>query len=273
MIPFDDFGGAGPLLHFAHANGYPPGAYAPLLEQLTPAYHVLAARARPLWPGSAPAGFQSWQPLTEDLIAFLDAHHARGLVGIGHSMGGVSTLDAALRRPELFRALVLIDPVIFRQRFIWGWQILKTLGIGDRLHPLIPGTLRRRRVVPSVDEMFARYRRAPVFSRIDDRGLRAYTEALARPRPDGQVELAYSPEWEAAIYRHGPLNLWGRMAALHLPLLVIYGAESDTFQAAAVTKMAHRIPHASFVAVPAAGHLVPLERPQAVAEAIQAFLV
>jgi pimeloyl-ACP methyl ester carboxylesterase len=272
MIPFDDFGGSGPLAHFAHANGYPPQAYTPLLERLLPTHHVLAARARPLWPGTQPADFRSWDLLTADLITFLDEHKARGIVGIGHSMGGVSTLDAALRRPELFRALVLIDPVIFRQRFIWGWQILRSLGIGDRLHPLIPSTLRRRRVFASGDEMFARYRRAPAFSRLDDHSLRASVESLARPRPDGQVELVYSPEWEAAIYRHGPLNLWGRMAALHLPLLVIYGAESDTFRAPAVTKMAHRIPHASFVEVPAAGHLVPLEQPAAVAEALLAFL-
>ncbi len=272
MIPFDDFGGSGPLLHFAHANGYPPRAYRPLIERLLPAFHVLAAHARPLWPGSRPEGFKNWNPLTEDLIRFLDERRARGIVGVGHSMGGVSTLDAALRRPDLFRALVLIDPVIFRRRFIWGWLFLKSLGVGDRLHPLISGTLRRRRAFASVDEMFARYRRAPIFSRLDDDGLRAYVESLAQLRPDGQVELTYPPEWEAAIYRHGPPDLWGRMAALRLPLLVIYGAESDTFRAPAMEKMTHRIPHASFQAVPAAGHLVPLERPAAVAEALLAFL-
>ena len=40
MIPFIDFGGAGPYLHFAAANGYPPGAYRPLVETLTPRYRV-----------------------------------------------------------------------------------------------------------------------------------------------------------------------------------------------------------------------------------------
>ena len=38
-----------------------------------------------------------------------------------------------------------------------------------------------------------RYRRAPVFERLSEAGLRAYVNALARPRPDGQVELTYSP--------------------------------------------------------------------------------
>ena len=305
LIPFDDFGGVGAPLHFAHANGYPPRTYTPLLERLAEHYRIVAMRARPLWepvtsgdlasvtsgdvksaasgdsPVAAPdalspAAFRDWTPLTADLLRFLDERRAAGLtfplIGVGHSLGGVSTLDAALQRPELFRALILIDPVIFRQRFLWLWEVLKGLGLGDRLHPLIPGTLRRRRVFASVDEMFARYRRAPVFSRIDDRGLRAYVEALVRPRPDGQVELTYPPEWEAAIYRHGPLNLWARLPQLKLPVLVVYGADSDTFRGPAARKLQRLLPQARLQPIPATGHLVPLEQPAAVATACQAFL-
>lgn len=271
-IPYVDFGGDGPLLHLAHANGYPPRAYAPLVERLTPHYHVIAALARPLWPAAQPNGFRDWSPLTADLIRFLDEQQARGVIGVGHSMGGVATLDAALQRPELFRALVLLDPVIHRLRFLWLWEAVKALGLGDRLHPLIPGALRRRRVFAGIEEMFNRYRRAPIFSRIDERGLRAYVEALARPRPDGQVELTYPPEWEVTIYRHGPPNLWERMPQLKLPLLVLYGAETDTFRASAQRKMQRLIPHARFHRVEAAGHLVPLERPAEVAEMMKVFL-
>nr|MBI2904123.1 hypothetical protein [Chloroflexota bacterium] len=46
MIPFIDFGGQGLELHFAHANAYPPRAYTPLIETLTPRYHVTAMLAR-----------------------------------------------------------------------------------------------------------------------------------------------------------------------------------------------------------------------------------
>ncbi len=275
-IPFEDLGGAGPLVHFAHANGYPPGAYAPLLAPLTERYHVLAMAARPLWPapvdGLTPAALRDWTPFTTDLLGFLEARSPGGWIGMGHSLGAVNTLDAALRRPELFRALVLIDPVIFRRRFMWGWHLMKTLGVGDRVHPLIQGSLRRRRVFASADEMFSRYRRAPIFSRLTDASLRAYVDALARPRSDGRVELAFSPEWEAAIYRHGPLNLWARLPALRLPLLVIYGAESDTFVPTVARRLQRLLPHARLVAVPDAGHLVPLEKPAEVAAAAVQFL-
>ena len=54
QIPFTDYGGDGRILHFAHANGYPPEAYKPLLEKLSNKYHLLAMRMRPLWHNSDP---------------------------------------------------------------------------------------------------------------------------------------------------------------------------------------------------------------------------
>lgn len=48
------FGGQGPRLHFYHANGYPPGVYAPLLERLATRFEVDALALRAMWPGIAP---------------------------------------------------------------------------------------------------------------------------------------------------------------------------------------------------------------------------
>ena len=200
-----DFGGSGPRLHFANANGYPPAAYAPLLAELTPRYHVIALRSRPLQPGSDPASLHSWLPFVDELIAFLDAQQARGWAGVGHSLGAVTTVLAALRRPELFRAIVAIEPVFFNPLKLAAFDVIRALGLAERVHPLIAGARRRRRVFASADEMFARYRQAPVFRRLDDRALRAYVDAVAVPRA-GQpgVELAFSPEWEGANLRHRP---------------------------------------------------------------------
>lgn len=267
-----DFGDDGPALHFAHANGYPPEAYAPLLATLTPRWRVRAQRARPLWPGSSPAGLHSWQPLVDDLQAELEALGARDWVGVGHSLGAITTASVALRRPELFRALVLIEPVFFSGPLLAAWNLFRRLGLAHAVHPLIPGALRRRRVFASADEMFARYRRAPIFSRIDDAGLRAYVDALARPAEGGGVELAYAPEWEVAIYESGPLNLWPQIARLTLPVLIVRGQETDTLRPAAMRQLRRKLPHAVVVEVPHTGHLVPLEAPGVVGAAIREFL-
>ncbi|MCP4427111.1 MAG: hypothetical protein GY803_21705 [Chloroflexi bacterium] len=47
-IPFLDFGSEGPILHFAHANAYPPGAYRQFVAALRSHFRVLAIEQRPL---------------------------------------------------------------------------------------------------------------------------------------------------------------------------------------------------------------------------------
>ncbi len=273
MSALVDFGGVGPRLHFAHANGYPPLAYAPLIEHLTTHYHVVSQPARPLWPGQAPAALRSWRPFVDDLLDFLAGGDGRARwIGAGHSLGAMVTTAAALRQPELFSALVLIDPVFIPPWMQAAYSLAVPLGLGPALHPLFKGAARRRRVFLSADEMFERYRQTPVFARIDDRGLRAYIQALARPRPDGRVELAYTPEWEARVHATGPFNLWPQLKRLRPPVLVIRGQESDTFGPASERALRRRLPHAVTRVVPDAGHLVPLERPREVGEMIVEFL-
>jgi pimeloyl-ACP methyl ester carboxylesterase len=194
-------------------------------------------------------------------------------VGVGHSLGAVTTVLAALRRPELFRAVVAIDPVFFNPLKLAAYDVFRRLGQAERVHPLIAGARRRRRAFASTDEMFGRYRQAAVFRRLDDAALRAYVDAAAAPSPDGQgVTLAVTPEWEAAIYATGPYNLWRQLSKLKPPLLVIRGAESDTFDPGAVKALRQRLPTAQILEVPATGHLVPLEKPADVGRAILEFL-
>ncbi|MCC7358604.1 MAG: alpha/beta hydrolase [Anaerolineales bacterium] len=267
-----DFGGAGPPLHFAHANGYPPEAYAPLLTRLTPHYHVRAARLGPLRSSRNLASLKSWQPLVDDLEADLLAQGAQGWVGVGHSLGAMLTTTVALRWPDMFSALVLIEPVLLSLRLLSVWNLLRWAGLARAAHPLIPGALRRRRHFAGADEMFTRYRQAPIFGRIDDAGLRAYVDALAQPAPGGGVTLSYPPEWEVAIYATGPMNLWGRLGRLKPPVLVVRGQETDTLRPAAVRRLRRTLPNAHVVEVPHTGHLAPLEAPAAVAEATLTFL-
>jgi pimeloyl-ACP methyl ester carboxylesterase len=274
MIPADDFGGSGPLLHFAHANGYPPAAYAPLVGYLTRHHHVLAMLGRPLWPPSKNTtsnGLRDWQPLADDLIKFCDERGLSNVIGAGHSLGSVITLLAAARRPDLFRALVAIDPVLLSRRRSLAWGIAKRAGMARWVHPLIGRTLRRQQVFADPEAMFAAYRKKSIFARLDDNALRTYVDALARSLAGGGVELAYAPEWEVRIYATAPHDLWASLPLIRCPLLVIYGCESDTFLSQTLVEMKQILPAATYCGIPDAGHLVPLERPKEVAESILAF--
>jgi pimeloyl-ACP methyl ester carboxylesterase len=195
----------------------------------------------------------------------------QGIVGVGHSLGGVLTLWAAIRRPELFRAVVLIDPVVFPPTWLWGPRVLRWLRL-ERHQPLVQGALRRRRSWPSRRACYDHLRGKPLFARWSDAALLAYVESGTRGRADGQVELIYPPEWEAHIFATTPTDIWHDVPQLRTPALVIRGQDSFVFQTASQARMARLLPQARFVTIPDAGHLVPMERPIETGTVIADFL-
>jgi pimeloyl-ACP methyl ester carboxylesterase len=275
MIPFTDFGGAGQKLIFLHANGYPPGCYCPLLEQLAREYRVLAMHLRPLWPDSRPEELQDWQPLSDDLIRFLDEQKLERAIVVGHSMGGIIALRSALQHPERFRAQVLLDPVLFPPYFIVAWNIFRALGLGYRLHPLIRVTQNRRREFDDLDRLFKGYRRRSNFKYMDDAALRTYIEGMTCPAADGGYRLCYSAEWEIQIYYCGvwrDIELWRGLSNLKVPTAILRGAETDTFYESTGRRVEKVNPAIRVETIQKATHLVPLEHPQAIFERIQDFL-
>jgi pimeloyl-ACP methyl ester carboxylesterase len=274
-LPHFNLNSPGAPLHFLHANGYPPDCYKPLFELLQPQFRVFGMKLRALWPDSNPNEIEDWLPFVDDLLRFLDETNPGPLLAVGHSIGGIVTLRAALREPDRFRGIVLIDPVLFPPRRIIEWNVARWLGLGYKAHPLITGALRRRRRFESVEQAYRAYRPREVFRNFTDENLRVYIEGILRPAEDGGYELAYSPEWEARVYYTGiwrDLDLWRKIKSLRVPTMIIRGAESDTFWEAAASRVKRANPKVRVEAVGEAGHLVPLERPREVAELIINFV-
>lgn len=271
-IPFFDLNGAGQPLHFLHANGYPPECYQSFLELLQTQYHVFGMLLRPLWQDANPNEIRSWKIFSDDLLQFLPSQSA-AVIAVGHSIGAIVTLRAALRDPSKFRALVLLDPVLFvPSRLIW-WKIFYTLGLGDRVHPLIRGAKKRRRVFDNVEQVFRRYRGRGVFRYMSDENLQNYINGITRKTKDG-YELRYSPDWESQIYRTGlqDFDIWRGLPKLEVPTLFIRGAETDTFLNNAAQLVKRMQPRACVQTLDKSTHLLPLERPQEVFDMMQSFL-
>lgn len=273
-IPSFDRNGAGLPLHFLHANGYPPAVYKPLLDRLQTHYHVFGMLLRPLWEGSNPHELKSWHPLTDDLLKFLASKTSEPVIGVGHSIGAIVTLRAALRDPGKFRALVLIDPVLLLPRALMSWHIVRMLGLGDRLHPLISGAKKRRRTFDDLDTVFRGYRTREVFRYLSDENLRIYIEGMTRKTDDGRYELVYSPDWEAQIYRTSlqDFDIWRELPNLKVPTLFIRGMETDTFLEAAAKLVKRKQPRVRMEALENATHILPLEHPQEIFNIMQSFL-
>lgn len=275
-IPYLDFGGSGSPLHFLHANGYPPACYQPLTERLASQYHTFGMLLRPLWPNSRPDEINDWHPLSDDLLKFLNEQKTDSVVGVGHSIGAIATLRAALIQPERFRALVLMDPVLFPRYYMLEWNLARAIGIGNRAHPLIQGSLKRRREFDDLSKVFEGYRRREIFRFFSDENLRTFITGMTKPKADGGYELVYSPEWESRIYYTGiwrDWDLWSGLSKLQVPTLIIRGAETDTFWKSTSRMVEQRKnPKIKIITLEKSTHLLPLERPQEVFDITQKFI-
>ena len=274
-IPSLNFGGTGQSLHFLHANGYPPACYKPLLEKFATQYQVFGMLLRPLWSNSKPEEIKDWHPLSADLLQFLDEQKRESVIGMGHSIGAIVSLRAALKEPSRFRALVLMDPVLFPRYYMLEWNLARIFGFGNRVHPLIQGALKRRREFDDLDKVFEGYRRRGIFRFFSDENLRTFIAGITKSKPGGGYELVYSPEWEAHIYYTGiwrDWDLWNGLSKLSVPTLIIRGAETDTFWASTARMVEKKNPNIKIVSLEKSTHLLPLEKPHEVFEITQSFL-
>jgi pimeloyl-ACP methyl ester carboxylesterase len=263
---FDEQSTGRDVICIGPGNGFPPGMYGPLADALGTDYHRVCLLPRPWWDTQVPDPFPNWRILADDLTAGIQQHELAPVIGIGHSMSGMAMLMAAAANPGLFRALILIDPIILPRMVYWTYPLFNMVGFHIRAK-MISGALNRRREWPSVDDAYEHFRKASVFRRCSDEMVRLYAEGLTRPRTDGDgVELIYPPEWEAAIYNRSPAySVWKHVRQLKIPLGLIVGAESDPFLQTTARYMAKIRPDFPIVSVPGTRHLVPFEEPEAVA--------
>ena len=274
QIPHFDLGGNGEPLHFLHANGYPPECYQPLFEHLQKNFRVFGMKLRPLWEGANKDDFQDWHPYSDDLLRFLATGGADPTIGVGHSIGGIVTLRAAIRDPKKFRALVLLDPVFFVPPILTGWNFVRAIGLGEKVHPLISAAQKRRREFKDLESIFRSYRTKPVFRYMSDENLKIYIKGITQLKADGGYELIYTPEWETHIYLTGlrDFDLWRGLADFDVPTLIIRGAETDTFLPSAEKLVKKKNPKIQIHTLEKATHILPLEYPKEVAEIIKSFL-
>jgi pimeloyl-ACP methyl ester carboxylesterase len=130
--PWVEFGGTGSgTIHLAHANGFPTASYRQLAAHLSPDFKVIGMNARPMWPGSHPSDLKSWQLAAVDIIRFLEWRGTGPVIGMGHSFGGICTLLAANMRPDLFTAVVLIEPVVLPRWVYLMGDVFPKFGVMD----------------------------------------------------------------------------------------------------------------------------------------------
>jgi pimeloyl-ACP methyl ester carboxylesterase len=260
-------GERGPVV-LNHATGFLAALWQPIAERLAGAgYTPIAYDARGHGDSDKPEPTDAnyhWKNFADDLEGVLAALGLRDVPFVGHSSGGAAGLYLAGTKPGLLSRVAVIEPIVMPGGFVPD---------ETRRNDMAAGARRRRMSFASRNEMIDQYRSRATFQRWTDECLRLYADHGTFDTEDGGVRLKCPGEIEGTVFANSAsLNIWDALPNIRVPVLVIAGQYTEGFLDMVAHGVAQRVPNGRFVQMPDAGHLAPMERPDAVAEEIIAFL-
>lgn len=174
------------------------------------------------------------------VFSIIEGLNLRQVVVVGHSMGGAVGLSLALHYPERIGALLLI-------------------GSGAKLRvatPILDAVRNEFDMLPQVMTTM-------VFSESTPR------EVVEQHRPhllDAPAEVVLK-DLEAC----DRFDVESRLHELTLPIRCITGKEDYLTPPRIARRLVERVPDAELLVVPETGHMLPLERPEIITDAIMAL--
>jgi pimeloyl-ACP methyl ester carboxylesterase len=263
QIPVSDGGsihvvetGAGPPIVLVHGVTLSVITWARQLIGLSADHRVIAIDQRGHGPSAAGTDGYGLDRLSEDVIEVLGVLEVSGAVLVGHSLGGMVTMTAAINSGDR-----LADHVT-------GLALVATSS-----HPLAGVPVPRS----VIDRLGARGERS--LARAERRGHPAIRGASmltwsmrvaygSRPDPTA-VELghtmmtAMSPASLGSLVRGiGSFKLKDHLGTIDIPTRVVVGTRDVLTPPRHAKAMAEGIPHAELVVLPGTGHMVMLECPE-----------
>ncbi len=192
----------------------------------------------------------------DQIAALLGAHGLERVAVAGHDLGAAVAVHLAARRPDLVSALILLDCPLHHD--VWPPAALTPwLLPGARI--AAPLLLRRRWRWGGGGSV--------VGSRADDPSLGRHLAPLLAP--DGARGLR---TLLGAVDMVGVEQALALVATAPPPTLILWGEADQRYSLAYARRIAATLPGSTLVSVADAGHLLPQERPERVAEEIDAFL-
>ncbi len=273
-IHYLDWGGSGPQAHLLHANGFCAGTYSPFVRYLHNDLHIIASDVRGHGASDLPGirRLRHWNVFAEDLKNLIEKTISPPIVGLGHSLGAVTTYIAAATYPRLFSGIILLDPPIFPRRMLWLITVLKWLGLSGSI-PLARKARRRRKTFQGKKEALKRFASGRgIFKSWSPEFIEAYLECGLLEKDSETAVLKCDPELEAQIFESIPLDVWKYAKKISCPVLAIRGELSDTFRRDAAERLKREIGDCELVTIADAGHFVPMGKPQECARIITDFI-
>lgn len=270
-----DWGGDGRPAHFLHGNGFCAGAYAPFIRYLVPHFRIFASDIRGQGGSEFPdiERIRHWGVFAEDLNLLIRRLRQPPVIGMGHSLGAVTTYISAASHPDLFSALVLIDPVLLPRRILWRIAALRWLGLGSRAAKAVRARNRRQHFKNKAEALQFFISGRGIFKSWSPEFVQAYLECGLLEKDAQTAVLRCDPEIEAQIFESVPVDVWSYARRIRCPLLVLRGEHSDVFPADAAERLKRVAADCDVATIAGTGHFPTMEKPEECAEAITEYLL
>ena len=243
--------GAAPPTLLLHGIGNYGRYWDLFADAITGRLQLVAPDARGHGESGRPAEGYASADFAADALAVLDRLRIERAVIVGHSMGGLHSINLAARHPERVLALVIVDA---------------------SPDPLPQGAERAQRLLTGRPERFA-----------DRAAARAYLErtspGYAAAVYENRLAFAFREEDGGLVWRSdaGALrrimsgrmpaeDRWDALASITCPTLVVRGTRSNVLSEDVARRMVQTLADGRLMELDA-GHNVPLERPRELADA------
>jgi pimeloyl-ACP methyl ester carboxylesterase len=242
--------GAGPPALLLHGIGNYGRYWDLFADAVGDRLALVAPDARGHGESGRPGDGYASADFTADALAVLDAAGIERAVVVGHSLGGLHSINLAARHPERVRALVIVDA---------------------SPDPLPEGAERAQRLLTGRPTRFR--------ERAD---ARAYLERTSPGYPaavyENRLAFAFREENGALVWRSDPAALerimrartptedrWDALAKITCPTVVVRGTRSNLLSADIAQQMVQTLADGRLMELDA-GHNVPLDRPRELAD-------
>jgi lipase len=257
--------GGGPPLIFLHATGFLPWLWHPLARDLASNYRIIAPSFCEHRDTDPESGGLSWSTLAEDTVRLCSALQLEKPFLVGHSMGATVHLIAHTLYGLKAAGMILIEPILLPTEYYQG-----RMSVDE--HPFAAKAIRRTNFWHNRDEAMTYLRSRSLFQAWDDEILELYIRYGMTRGENGGLQLACSPQREAALFMGGrQYDPWSLLPKVSCPVLLVEGEKSEMAGFIDLARIQSLILGCKHHLVKDAGHLIPMERPREVARIIREF--
>jgi pimeloyl-ACP methyl ester carboxylesterase len=253
-LAVEDSGEGGATVLFSHGLLYSLRMWDAQIAALRSRFRCVAYDHRGQGESESAAAGLDMDTLADDAVALIESLRIGPVHFIGMSMGGFVAMRVAAHRPELVRSLVLVDTsagpepaenIPRYRRLEWVARWFGTWPVASRVEAIMHGASARKDPARAAD-------------------LRAWRERLL-----GADAVVMNRAVEGVLTRESALPLLPR---IRCPTLVMVGEEDVATVPARSEELARGIAGARLVRIPRAGHMSPIDAPEAVTAELRTFL-